>query len=92
MLKTTSSDLGKFFEENPDAYFDAFKTANFQRLNLRICAKKEIFNDQVNIKHKVISATPFSKDDYKDYIKKMIKDLDEAGVDLPEGINREKYM
>ena len=84
--------MGNLLEENLDAYYEAFKKANFQRLNLRICAKKEIFNDEVTVKHKVISATPYSKEDYKDYIKRMIKDLDEAGVDLPEGINREKYM
>ena len=84
--------MGNLREEDLDGYNDVFKNANFQRLNLKICAKKEIFNDQITIKHKVISVTPFSKDDYKDYIKRMIKDLDEAGVDLPEGINREKYM
>ena len=50
--------------------------------------KQDFYNDDQRVRHSLYSATPLS---YPEYIKKMIADLDEAGMDVPKDI-KEKYM
>jgi len=89
ILGTNSEELGAMFLNDRLAYDKVFTAATFQRFTMRLRAKADTYNDDQRIKHTLFSAVPIN---YKDYNKKMIKDLEEAGIDLPSGVQKEKYL
>ena len=88
MLGMNSEDLGNLFVNDPSQYEQVFSAATFKRWNVRIRCKVDFYNDDQRVRHTLVSATPVS---YPDYIKKMIGELDEAGMDVPKDL-KEKYM
>ncbi len=51
--------------------------------------KADFYNDEQRVRHTILSVTPVN---YMDYNKKLIQDLEAAGIPLPSNINRDKYM
>ena len=89
ILGISAEDLGVLFQNDRQAYDKVFTKATFKRFNCRLRCKADFYNDDQRVQHTLTSATQL---DYNDYCKKMIKDLEAAGVALPSEINREKYM
>jgi replication factor A1 len=89
LLGTSAEELGNMSTNDRDAYDRVFTNATFKRFNLRLSAKAEFYNDEARSQHTIRSATPL---DFQEYCKKMIKDLEEAGISLPHGVTREKYL
>jgi len=88
MLGMSSEDLGNLFVNDRAQYDSVFSAATFKRWIIRVRCKQDFYNDDQRVRHSLYSATPLS---YPEYIKKMIADLDEAGMDVPKDI-KEKYM
>ena len=89
VLGINSEELGALFVNDRTAYDKIFSAATFQRFTMRLRAKADFYNDDQRVRHSLVSAVPI---DYKEYNKKMIQDLEEAGIPLPLGIKREKYL
>jgi len=89
LLGTSAEELGNMFLNDRDAYDKVFTNATFQRFNLRFSAKADFYNDEARSQHTIRSSTPM---DYQEYCKKMIKDLETAGISLPHGVTRDKYL
>ena len=89
ILGISAEDLGVMFQNDRQSYDKVFTKATFKRYNCRLRCKADFYNDDQRVQHTLTSATQL---DYKDYCKKMIKDLEAAGMALPSEINREKYM
>jgi len=89
LLGINSEELGAMFLNDRPAYDKVFTKATFQRFTMRLRAKVDNYNDEQRIKHTMFSAVPLN---YKDYNKKMIQDLEEAGIPIPSGVQKEKYL
>jgi len=89
ILGINSEELGAMFLNDRQAYDKVFTKATFQRFTMRLRAKADNYNDEQRIKHTAFSATPL---DYKEYNKRMIKDLEEAGIPIPSGVQKERYL
>ena len=89
ILNISSEELGAMYSNDRSSYDKAFTRATFKRFNCRFRCKADFYNDDQRVRHSLVTATPL---DFKEYCKKMIKDLEEANVALPSEINREKYM
>ena len=89
ILGIGSEELGPMFENDRTSYDKYFSRATFKRFNMRLRAKSDFYNDDQRVRHTLVAATPI---DYKEYCKKMIQDLEAAGVPLPSDIKREKFM
>ena len=90
ILGIGAEDLGVLFQLlTGQSYDKVFTKATFKRFNCRLRRKADFYNDDQRVQHTLTSATQL---DYKEYCKKMIKDLEAAGMALPSEINREKYM
>jgi len=89
VLSISAEELGALFVNDRAAYDKIFSAATFQRFTMRLRAKADFYNDDQRVRHSLVSAVPI---DYKEYNKKMIQDLEEAGIPLPLGIKREKYL
>ena len=89
ILGINSEELGAMSLNDRAAYDKIFTAATFQRLNMRLRAKADFYNDEQKVKHTLVSSTAIN---YNEYNKKMIQDLEEAGIPLPSGVLREKYL
>jgi len=89
ILGINSEELGAMFLNDRPAYDKVFAKAAFQRFTMRLRAKADYYNDDQRIKHVLFAATPLN---YKEYNKKMIQDLEEAGIPIPSGVQKEKYL
>ena len=88
MLGMSSEELGNLFINDQDQYNRVFNAATFKRWTIRVRCKQDFYNDDQRVRHTMYSAVPLS---YPEYIKKMISDLDGAGMDVPKDI-KNKYM
>jgi len=89
VLGINSEELGAMFLNDVPAYDKVFKKATFQRFTMRIRAKADNYNDEQRVRHTMYTAVPLN---YKDYNKKMIMDLEAAGIPIPSGVQKEKYL
>ena len=89
ILGINSEELGAMSLNDRAAYDKVFTAATFQRLNMRLRAKADFYNDEQKVRHTLVSSTAVN---YNEYNKKMIQDLEEAGIPLPSGVLREKYL
>jgi len=89
ILGINSEELGAMSLNDRAAYDKIFTAATFQRLNMRLRAKADFYNDEQKVRHTLVSSTAIN---YNEYNKKMIQDLEEAGIPLPSGVLREKYL
>jgi replication factor A1 len=89
ILGEKADELGAMQERDKDTYDKIFAQAAFKRYNLRLRCKADTYNDEQRVRHTIVSATPIN---FMEYNKKMIQDLESAGIPLPTGINRDKYM
>ena len=89
LLDTNSEELGAMFLNDKASYDRIFSGATFQRINMRLRAKADFYNDDQRVRHTLVSSAPIN---YNEYNKKMIQDLEEAGIPLPSGVLREKYL
>ena len=72
-----------------DGYDRFFSNATFKRYNMKLSAKADFYNDEARSQHTVRSITAL---DFHEHCKKMVKELEEAGISLPQGVPREKYV
>lgn len=89
ILGISSEELGAMFLNDRASYDKIFAAATFKRFNMRFKCKADTYNDDQRVRHTLISASPL---DFKEYNKKMIRDLEEAGVPLPQGVDKDKYL
>ena len=89
----SAEELGTMMRDDQSSYDKAFQKVNFTRFHVKIQAKSDFYNDEHRSRHTIMSVSPLSSSsDYKEYCKKMILDLEAAGMPLPDGIKREKYF
>ena len=89
ILGISSEELGSLYVNDTPAYDKIFARSTFTRFNMRLRCKMDFYNDDQRVRHSLVSATPIN---YNEHIKKMIQDLEEAGIPLPEGVQKSKYM
>lgn len=89
ILGISSEELGAMFVNDKQAYDKAFSNATFKRYSMRLRCKADFYNDDQRVRHSLVTATPI---DFNAYNKKMIQDLEEAGLKLPEGVDKDKYF
>ena len=63
--------------------------ATFKHYNFRLSCKGETYNDEQKVRHTVRSVVEI---DYVDYSKRLIKEIEEAGMELPAKIDKSKFM
>ena len=61
-----------------------FQNATFKKFNFRLRAKPDNYNDEVRVRHSVMSAETVNFDTYN---KLMVKELKENGIELPNGLD-----
>jgi hypothetical protein len=66
-----------------------FQAAAFKRFNFRFRCKADNYNDQSRVRCTVLSAAPIN---WTEYNRRLIRELQEAGVDLPEKANVSNYV
>lgn len=59
----------------------SFQDATFQRFNFRLSVKADHYNDEARNR---VTVRAVSKLDFGDYTKRMVKELREAGMEVPE--------
>ena len=64
------------------------QNALLKQYNFRMSAKSDFYNDESRIRFTVRSV---SQVDPKEHAKRLLKDLEEAGVALPEGFDKTKF-
>ena len=89
LLAISSEELGAMFLNDRPAYDKVFAGATFKRFNMRFRCKADFYNDESRARHSLVSASAV---DYKELNKKMIRELEEAGIPLPAGVDRDNYM
>ena len=89
ILGIDSQELGAMSIKDGKAFDKVFSSATYQRFTLKLKANADFYNNDKRVSHTLVSAVPI---DFKEHNKKMIQDLEEAGIPLPPGIKREKYL
>jgi len=89
ILGISADELGNMWANDRDGYDRFFSNATFKRFNMKLSAKADFYNDEARSQHTVRSVTPL---DFHEHCKKMVKELEEAGISLPQGVPREKYV
>ena len=89
ILNISSEELGAMFLNDRPAYDKVFANATFKRFNCRFRCKADFYNDDQRVRHSLVSATAI---DYKEMNKKMIRELEEAGIPIPSGVDKDKYL
>ena len=89
ILGVTSNELGAMQENDKASYDRVFANATFKKFNFRMRCKADFYNDEQRVRHTILSLSPVN---FVEYNKKMIKELEAAGMPLPSNINREKYL
>ena len=89
LLGISSEELGAMFLNDRPAYDKVFGGATFKRFNMRFRCKADFYNDESRARHSLVSLSAI---DYKELNKKMIRELEEAGIPLPAGVDRDNYM
>ena len=76
--------------ESDEARYNAlFTEATFKTYNFRIRVKEDRYNDETRLKHTVVA---LDEVDYSAHCKKLIKEIEEMGGQLPDKVNRQDYL
>ena len=65
-----------------------FQDATFKQFHLRLSCKSENYNDESRVRYVVRAITDV---DAKENCRKLVKDLEEQGEELPKGFNKAAY-
>jgi len=84
----SSQELGSLSVENPEMYSKAFQNATFQKFNFRLRCKADSYNDETRVRHSVMNSTKVS---WTEYNKRLIKEIREAGEEIPTDIDESLY-
>ena len=86
----SAQELGELSLENPEEYGKYFQRAAFQKLHMRMRCKTDNYNDQDRVRHTLLSATKI--DNWAEHNKRLIKDIKEAGGQVPEDVDESLYV
>lgn len=89
ILGVSAEQLGDYMTNDQDKFNRVFQESTFKLYNFRLRCKADTYNDEMRIRHTVVSVTPVV--DWVEHNRRIIKELDEAGVQLPAKIDRAKY-
>jgi len=84
ILEISAQELGTMQTNDPEGYNRVFQNATFKKFNFRLRAKPDNYNDEVRVRHSVMSAEKVNFDTYN---KLMVKELKENGIELPNGLD-----
>ena len=65
-----------------------FQNASLKRYNFRLSARSDFYNDESRVRFTVRGASAV---DTNDHAKRLIKELEEAGVPLPETVDKSRF-
>merc|ERR1712110_434551 len=80
ILGVSAQELGLMQTNDPEGFNRVFQEASFKKFNLRLRAKPDSYNDETRIRYSVMSAENVN---YESYNQLMMKELSEAGIDIP---------
>eukprot|EP00094_Tigriopus_californicus_P000409 TCALIF_00398-PA protein Name:"Similar to RPA1 Replication protein A 70 kDa DNA-binding subunit (Homo sapiens)" AED:0.07 eAED:0.07 QI:4/0.83/0.85/1/0.5/0.57/7/130/663 len=89
ILNKTAEELGALYDQDQDGYNKVFQAATFKHYDLRLSCKAEHYNDEQKVRHTVRSVVPINYDDYK---QRLIKDLESAGIEIPDKLSKGSYL
>jgi len=89
IMGMSAQELGDLSLENPEEYGKVFQRAAFQKFHMRFRCKTDTYNDQDRVRHTMLSATKI--DNWADHNKRLIKEIREAGGQLPDGFDESLY-
>jgi len=89
LIGVKSDELGSFMESDEARYNALFTEATFKTYNFRIRVKEDRYNDETRLKHTVVA---LDEVDYSAHCKKLIKEIEEMGGQLPDKVNRQDYL
>jgi len=89
ILGMSAQELGDLQTDNPDEFNKVLQRASFQKFHMRFRCKTDTYNDQENVRHTMLSATKI--DNWGEHNKRLIKEIREAGGQLPDGFDESLY-
>ena len=88
ILGVSAEELGNYYQHNQDRYNQVFQDATFKSFNFRLRCKADNYNDEMRVRHTVVSVNNVT---WEEFNSKMISELEEAGVPLPDSIEKSNY-
>ena len=85
----SAQELGEMSLENPEEFSKFFQKAAFQKLHMRMRCKTDSYNDQDRVKHTMLSSTKI--DNWAEHNKRLIKEIKQAGGQIPEDVDESLY-
>ena len=89
ILGYSSQELGQLFTQDPDRYGKVFQEATLKPFNFRLSCKADNYNDEQRVRHTVRAVFPI---DHEEQNRRKIRELENAGIPLPSGFNKSKYL
>lgn len=89
ILGYSSQELGQLFTQDPDRYGKVFQEATLKPFNFRLSCKADNYNDEQRVRHTVRAVFPI---DYEEQNRRKIRELENAGIAVPSGFNKSKYL
>ena len=89
ILGYSSQELGQMSMQDPDRFGRVFQEAQLKPFNFRLSCKADNYNDEQRVRHTV--RTVFAID-YAEQNKRKIRELESAGIPLPSGFDKSKYV
>lgn len=89
ILGISAQELGSMQQHDPDAFNKAFQDATFRKMNFRLRGKADSYNDEQRVKHTVMNV---SKMNWAEYNKRLIREIEEAGEQVPSRVNKSAYI
>jgi len=89
LLGVKSDELGSYLESDEARYNALFSDATFKTYNFRIRVKEDRYNDETKLKHTVVA---LDEVDHTAHCKRLIKEIEEMGGQLPDKVNRQDYL
>ena len=89
ILGYSSQEIGQMSIQDPDRFGKVFQEATLKPFNFRLSCKADNYNDEQRVRHTVRAVFPI---DHAEQIKRKMRELESAGIALPSGFDKSKYM